>query len=336
MGSWSIYCGVSNITIVDGDELAFIPLKKNEGKYGYSEWIPATLPIFGSYADYGDVSDIEEDVNTKLIESHFGITIQEFVDHFTNRESDEPELDFQNKDELKDWSFMFIDRKVYNFMSDKAFGYGGAGHLDFGNLAILKLLGFKDEGPSTDSRYKYLWSCQGVEFESDGTWMHECKSKEGIYSLHGKYNGLDQYIKIAPELEYLDSKTMWQLYEHLDDRKVKDLVSILGDRWGSDFDDFNMYELAVKAGITDKKTLERYNTTTNLTMLKKYTKDVRTHAKLLSELKTIMHNLYQYSHSLKPYEVYQTPQCGEFEAHQSILEGFAEINKSKVYIDDEE
>lgn len=336
MGSWSIYCGVSNITIVDGDELAFIPLKKNEGKYGYSEWIPATLPIFGSYADYGDVADIEEDVNTKLIESHFGITIQEFVDHFINKDnSNEEELDFQNKDELKDWSFMFIDRKVYNFMSDKAFGYGGAGHLDFGNPAILKLLGFKDEGLSTDSRYKYLWSCQGIEFESDGTWMHECKSKEGIYSLHRKYNGLDQYIKIAPELEYLNDKTMWQLYEHLDNKKVTDLTYILGNKWGGEYEIFDMYQMAVKMGITDDSYLDGLDRSKENTLLYKYTKDARTYARLLSELKTIMHNLYQYSHSLKPYEVYQTPQCGEFEAHQSILVGFAEINKSKIYIDEE-
>jgi hypothetical protein len=47
MGSWSVYCGVSNISITDGNECVLLPLKKNDGYHGYLPYLPATLPIFG-------------------------------------------------------------------------------------------------------------------------------------------------------------------------------------------------------------------------------------------------------------------------------------------------
>jgi len=48
MGSWSVYCEISKITITSGKRMALIPLKKNTDHVGYSQWVPATLPIIGT------------------------------------------------------------------------------------------------------------------------------------------------------------------------------------------------------------------------------------------------------------------------------------------------
>ena len=51
MGSWSVYCGLSNLAITSGQECVFLPLKKNNR--GYLPYIPATLsysPNIGSVA----------------------------------------------------------------------------------------------------------------------------------------------------------------------------------------------------------------------------------------------------------------------------------------------
>ena len=80
MGSWSVYCDISNITINAGDRIGIVPLVKNEGQSSsYSTYLPAMLPIFGTYDDYGGIEDIEENANTKTIEKYFGVSIQEFV-----------------------------------------------------------------------------------------------------------------------------------------------------------------------------------------------------------------------------------------------------------------
>jgi len=101
---------MSNISIGCGTKVAFFPLIANwadwyEEHYGIKndgtvKLGPETrlvsndgclqlyglfsLPIFGTYNDYGGVENIEESVTTKAIEKHFGITIDEFLDCVTN------------------------------------------------------------------------------------------------------------------------------------------------------------------------------------------------------------------------------------------------------------
>lgn len=60
MGSWSVYCGISNIAITAGKECVLLPIKPNKGEY--LPYLPATLPIFGKYDDYGGLENIVEDV----------------------------------------------------------------------------------------------------------------------------------------------------------------------------------------------------------------------------------------------------------------------------------
>lgn len=81
MGSWSVYCGISQISITDGKKCVLLPLKKTASG-SYLPYMPATLPVFGEYNDYGGMQNIEENENTKFIEEYFNCKISEFCDFF--------------------------------------------------------------------------------------------------------------------------------------------------------------------------------------------------------------------------------------------------------------
>ena len=106
MGSFCVYCHISNLSIDEGDECVLLPLKKNKSYlYSRSEWLPATLPIFGTYNGYGRLVNIVKDDNTKLIESYFGISIDEFCEllvYSNNKEVSEDKVKLQ---EIKEWVF---------------------------------------------------------------------------------------------------------------------------------------------------------------------------------------------------------------------------------------
>lgn len=113
---FSVYCGASNITISSNQECCIIPIKMEYPDYPMS-WIPATLPIFGKYDGYGRMVDIVEDDNTKLIENHLGVTIQEFIDFLVSDEIDRDEEIEDKLSDITDWSFMWLNKEVYEFMS---------------------------------------------------------------------------------------------------------------------------------------------------------------------------------------------------------------------------
>jgi len=330
MGSWSVYCGISQIAITAGQKCVFLPLKKVLYDNSYLPYLPATLPIFGEYDDYGGIENIEKDANTELIEKHFNCTIEEFCHFFTRGCIRDDEDDFPKKlkkvKEIQNWKFMFIDRKVYDFMSTNIQdGFGGKGQLDFGNPAILELIGFKRVGDTTEDdgcrdykRYNQKWELNGEFFFSDGNWLNH---KDGsVYELTGQeYNNLSDYVEIPQDKLWLKDKAMWELWEYLDKNKqAKELYWILGlDR---------SYWIVKMFRDPDK---QDYNG-----IEYKYAEDVKSFGKGLCDLVTIRHNLHPMSSYFAPFVNYLTPQCGEFDQHQVILDKFAEINKT--YIEPEE
>lgn len=92
MGCSNVACSVSHISIQRKDPVVFIPLipKKivtSVKMFSTSEmYIPAFLPIFGEYDDYGSLQNIAKDYNTDMIEQEFGISIQEFVNIIAEEE----------------------------------------------------------------------------------------------------------------------------------------------------------------------------------------------------------------------------------------------------------
>lgn len=311
MGSWSVYCGISKIAITAGNSLVFLPIKKNTSYIGYKPYIPATLPIFGEYNDYGGVESIIIDDNTTLIENHFNCTIEQFVKSFT----DEYEL---NSEEAKDWSYMFIHQDVYDFLVNlPLLSYLS---LDMGSPEILKLLGFEYMGEDFDKeRYKYMYKYQDKIFHSDGTWLNF--NGTGIYYINNDYNGLLRYVTLPEDKIWLENKHMCQLWEYLDEVIAKEYVC---EVIGANRTDHSYRRFQKTVGIDPVIS----------TLQDKYVDQYKVHGKLLSELTIIAIHLNAMSGTFEPFIPYLTPQCGEREHHQLLLDGFAKINKSLIYEND--
>ncbi len=326
MGSWSVYCGVSKITIRAGDKCVLLPIKKSENIY--TPYMPAVLPIYGVYNDYGSLEDIEEDENTKFIEVHFKCSIEDFVEYFTSCKESETELvqhQFEaNFDEMKDWDFMFIDREVYDFLSSKCYGEID---VEMGNQDLLNYLGFTYIDKIENTRYCHEWTYEGKTFYSDGRWLHfnQKEGGPGIYHLTGGYEGsnLDEYITIPKDKHHLygkDKAQLWQL--HTTDNQVSLLYFILEAK---DYYDYGKYIRIIEHR---PELLEKINQIHSL-----YLKNVSTFGDELAKLIVVFKNMRNYSQTFEPYILYQTPQCGEFEVHSLILNKFLEINNSKIYIE---
>jgi hypothetical protein len=342
MGSWSVYCGISNITITSGQECVFIPLKKNDNYRGYMPFMPATLPIFGEYDDYGGIENIVKDNNTELIAKHFNCEIEEFCYFLTRGPISDDEDDFPKKlkkiKELKDWTYMWIDRKVYNLLvSNRNKSYGGVGHHDLGNPDILKYLGFTFIGESEKNpvydpkRYKQIWTFADKTFYSDGTWL--MTAKDSIHNIKGYYSSLHKVVKVTEKQLELQNMYAWEMWPHFEDEiKIGELLlGVMGlDRGDLRHKKF-MKRYAVVGADTEEKTE---------TLSDKYIDDFKSFGDLLCQLTSIRFNLHCMSHHFAPFVQHLTPQCGEREAHQVILDGFAAINKEYIRegedIDDED
>jgi len=332
MGSWSVYCGVSQIAITSGQKCVLIVLKEN--RYGeYDEYIPATLPIYGEYDDYGGLENIEVDENTKLIEEHFNCTIDEFCRYFTRgcvskTESDFPKFLIDNE-EIEKWKFMFMDREVYEFMST-FIGEDEKGMFDFGNKEILELLGFTYNGKVDKVRFNQEWEIQGKKFYSDGNWL-QTEKDESIYNLNKSFNKLSDKIELDnTQLQYTD-KSMWQMWSYLKESDAKNLIlSPIGYRY-NEYSSILLEELlterlkekAEKLGIPYVEPILK-------TIRDKYIHNYLKFGNELCGLKTVRYNLHPMSSNFKPYVLYTTPQCGDYNNHQILLDKFAEINKQHI------
>lgn len=123
MGSFNVACSISSLSISAGTEVVFFPLLPI--RYGNSRlenakyliypncyYQPFSLPIKGRYNDYGSVESIEEDENTKAIETFFGIGIEAFIEHIGDgcpksiKDEDKREI-------YQQLSGMFVHREIY-------------------------------------------------------------------------------------------------------------------------------------------------------------------------------------------------------------------------------
>jgi len=339
MGSWSVYCGISKIAITAGQECVLLPIKSNKNQsYGYFSHIPATLPIFGEYNDYGGLENIEHDVNTETIEKYFNCTIDEFCAYFTEevtyQRGEISEENFKNFEEMKDWNFMFIDRKVYDFISTYV---NDPGYLNFGNSKILELIGFVRDGNSEDPRFKQKWVFEDKVLHSDERWVQKPNGESIFYfDDEDSSHSLSNLIDIPDDKKWIGTKSMNQLWEYLDDKKVKEMFIpiISGKYYDTGWEqltetllDNSLMSEEIKTRITSlrgpKSIVDVYNA------------DIRIYGNQFAELKTLSNNLHPMSGDFEPFKLYITPQCGEYSHHQILLNKFAEINKTFIQEDDE-
>lgn len=130
MGSFNVSCAVTGYSMC-GNKVAFIPLttgfdmKFFPQKEGCSNFVPhmgsvglfapATLPIFGTIRDYGEIDDIEKDENTKWIELKTGMKIEKFIKIISNGD-DKEKSDLHKKMESTVHGAI-IHRDVWDLMS---------------------------------------------------------------------------------------------------------------------------------------------------------------------------------------------------------------------------
>lgn len=326
MGSWSVYCGISNITIASGDKCVLLPIKENTSHEGYLPYLPATLPIFGTYDDYGGLENIEEDDNTKLIETHFGVNIHGFCQYFTRGQiqptDEEIPQEMHNIKELSGWKFMYINREVYDFMS--TYVHDEYGEHNLGNEGLLKKLGAKylGEFKNKDKRYKHFWDLNGLELKSDGDWVNTVKEDKLVYSHDPK-----EYIEVLSEdkIKILKSapETLWKIYGNK--YASEHLYWVIGVR-SHYYSTMEMMEGMSDRGKDKFSSGNLFSSYTGINY--SYINKIDNFGDKIAQLSIIRKNMYSFSQYFNPYVLYLTPQCGEYQHHQKIIEKFSEINKS--------
>jgi len=140
MGSFYSTCSITDLSIVDGDEMYMQLLLptwvtnphsidgekigcgekglrvSNEGPLG--EWVPFGFPIEGHYADYGDIDGVKPSRNIQMLEEFFGIPIQSIIACATDdrwyKHSYKPMIEDKEKEEYKgQWkSWTVADNKM--------------------------------------------------------------------------------------------------------------------------------------------------------------------------------------------------------------------------------
>lgn len=370
MGSWSVYCGISNITIDYGTPCVLVPIKKNTNDGNeYHKYTPATTPIFGVYNDYGGLDNIEETEGTKLIEKHFNCTIQEFAHFFTrgiirNDESDFPKF-LKDSDEISNWKFMFIHREVYNYMIQGT--YESWRSKSLGDKNILTYLGFNlvDKVNRT-----MTWEKDGVTFTSDGDYLRV--NDQPIHRLSNSTNNenddwyknssLSTYVTIDQEKEeWLNKRNRAQIWSLMDKKYFNQEVCWIIGRSRYTYDPSEMIldmidgiedelknpNISEEYRITNEKLLERYkeklklyngdgdDSNEDLTFIERVVNNYKLYADDLANLIRIQQVFYSMSGTWTPFNPYLTPQCGSYVNHSRILKKFMEINDKHIENEEE-
>ena len=372
MGSWSVYCGISNITINYGTPCVLLPLKINTAGE-YHEYAPATPPIFGTYNDYGGIERIEETEATKLMEKHFNCTIDQFAHFFTRRDISTSEEDFpkflMEVDEVSNWKYMFIHREVYDFMIQAP--YDSWRGISFGDSNMLKYLDFK-----------LVETVDGIEtWEKDGKLFNTRKgfdsltvpnTNDNIHYLNKgnpdseemcwhKKSSLCTYVSLEPEkIAWLSNKNRAQIWPIMNKKYfMEEVAYIIGrsrhfydptemisdmlEGFHSELEDENITE---EERTATKSLIEKYeqrlailtddnDTPENTkTFLDRVLSNYKVYGDDLANLVRVQQVMHAMSGTWSPYIYYLTPQCGDYSNHSALLKKFIEINDK--YVEDEE
>lgn len=162
MGDYNVTCGISNLTINNGDRIGLnilIPTRLSRGYLDsriqgsmyymgiYDHFTPFAAPVYGTYDSYGGLENIERNETVDFLEAFFGKDIATIVDcvggSFRGLDdsynpihvayfSEERKTatgngyaaeDLENVQLLQSFSGMFFLREVYDVMSVKTEGF---------------------------------------------------------------------------------------------------------------------------------------------------------------------------------------------------------------------
>lgn len=268
MGSFSVYCQLSNITITAGKEIVLLVLRKTPEEYK-----PQLLPIYGYYDDYGGVSRPRTS-QQKLIEHHFNMPLQDFVNNLI-------------EGKIENLDYTFFDKEVW----DK----------------VLKL----DFERDNISVYHKLKIIGGNNIESDLEYNKRAKERSiELARLSGK--------EINDEIsQSFRKKIFWQERSNYFKKNIEDYKKT---------NDVRMIEYCKKilSGIND----------TAWYLLEDLVLDVDNYTEDINALYKVRIMMYYGSYRLLPYTCCITPQDGEFEKHQELLDIFGEVNRLRISDDE--
>lgn len=169
MQNYSLYCNISNIAIRPNNKCVLIPLRKTF----YGTYAPSCLPIHGTFSGYGQLLNIVEDDNTKMIEHHYGQSIKDFVTSILYYHID----DNHKKDDVN--GVMVVDRQVFDIMTDT---YHNNKKQPDGNKFVLEHLGFQlvTSNSTIDpaSEYVHHWVSNDFDVYTNN---RELRNKDGYY-----------------------------------------------------------------------------------------------------------------------------------------------------------
>ena len=312
MGHWSVCCGISNVPIVRGQRCVVLPIRKQKDYSRGDSWISGVLPIYGNYDDYGGLENIEENENTKLIESYFNVSIKDFVNFFTmgSIHIEETLLELRENEEIKNWSYMFIDREVFDYMTTHN------PDIQF-DKTKLQLLGFESIG-------KHQYKKQDKVFGLFGNYLYFENSPicDIEPSTIGNKPPLTHYINLTEEEISIAKSSRFQLWRHYE--RLPPSLNGRGEL--NDFDfcllgSFGILPFSFP-GIEDLTIPIRSLYAKKVVESDPYFTDE------LVKLLTLNINLRHMSGSLNPHNPYATIQTGARRECHIILEKFVEINKN--------
>jgi hypothetical protein len=206
MGSFSTMCGLSGMTIHGGQRALVFALLPTSHRYLWhykdkpeydllragilqlepcpyvvsnegagAHYLPALLPWACTYDDYGRFKlDKKDPLNFHLAadSKYFGMDMQELLDKWETAWRGQEEDTFESP-----FSLMYIRRDAWD--SVQQFMQQRDKYMElFPNSEILKVLGLKLVGETTDKRYKDFWvsdqnPLQGVASDGEfGDWVH--------------------------------------------------------------------------------------------------------------------------------------------------------------------
>ena len=148
MGSFNVSCAVSHLSISSGDECVFIPIRPVKfriDKHRLGGFIctnsgscaiyrPATFPIYGKYNDYGQLSDVKENVTTKALKQ-YNLPYEPMIEVINSQ---------RDLYDMYSGTGHWMDKKIAKFQSS----YGSKTNLE----KDLPFLGFKK---NSDHTYTY-------------------------------------------------------------------------------------------------------------------------------------------------------------------------------------
>lgn len=331
MGSFSVPCALSGVTITEGQPMGMIPLIKHE--YARSHCFkpgfdPFCLPLWGFYDDYGRIRFDTKDENVLLVESVVG-DINDFCYSLTDGEQYDEERD-KPKFDISNMTHCFVHRDIFEG-SAKITQYSRhiGVHFDVGNHNVLTHLGFtlqEEKGP--DERYNKVYTKGDYTLYSDGHWCYKA-DKRGIYDVM-------EMKKFGCDVSYFKGKSWQHIWRILDPYTVKKMLfnSFGAERFSFQLDDELFDRIMGELGDGDSPAYRVFKEKRRDSIPKMSRAYLETESEYIKDLAadfiTVTCNLYPASRQIEPYGCCITPQCGEHEAHLDYVKMIAKVLKDKI------